>query len=81
MNREELQGIFNYLNEKYNEYYFANNNQKKIIENQVRTYAQNLDKELYLTLTEGSASGLFRHGFVETDLTQSLKILKSMIEG
>ena len=51
------------------------------IRDRVRTYAQNLDKELYLTLNEGSASGLFRHGFVETDLTQSLKILKSMIEG
>lgn len=80
MNREYLQGVFNYLNEQYKEYYFAKNSQKGIIENRVRMYANNFNNELYLMLNKGGASGLFRHGFFESDLSSALKTIERMLD-
>lgn len=79
MEKEYLQGVFNYLNEKYNEHYLAKNSQKGIIESQVRSYAKNINTELYTHLNEGSATGLFEPGFFQNDLSRSLKVLKEML--
>lgn len=80
MDKKYLQDVYDYLNEQYKEYYFATKKaQKSMVENRVRLYSHNLKDELYLALNEGSASGLFEHGFFESDLSRSLRILKDTL--
>lgn len=81
MNKEYLKGVYDYLNEQYKEYYFATKkSQKGIVEDRVRSYSHNLKDELYFFLNENRASGLFEHGFFESDLSRSLRKLKDILE-
>lgn len=80
MDREYLQGVYDYLNNQHTEYYLATKKaQKSTVEDRVRSYSHNLKDELYLTLNENRASGLFEHGFFESDLSRSLRILKDTL--
>lgn len=79
MDKEKLKGIYKYLKQISREYYLADKLSKKRIESQVRNYAQTIDREIYLLLNEGAASGLFRHGSFETDLNNSLNIIREIL--
>ncbi|WP_293666409.1 hypothetical protein [uncultured Parabacteroides sp.] len=81
MDKKYVQDVYDYLNEQYKEYYFATKKaQKNMVEDRVRLFSHGLKDELYLTLNEGHASGLFEHGFFESDLLRSLKVLKDTLE-
>lgn len=80
MEKEYLKGVYNYLEDQYADYNTSNSSkQKSMIETRVRSYSRGFDDELYLILNEGSASGLFEHGFFNSDLSRSLRILKDLI--
>lgn len=80
MDKEKLESIYKYLEQKNQEYYLADKSRKEQIEKIVRNYAQTIDREIYLLLNEGAASGLFRHGFFETDLNNSLRIIREILD-
>lgn len=79
MDKELLQSVYDYLNNQHREYYLASNKQKETIESQVRSYSNNIDRELYSILNEGYDSGLFEHGFFESDLSRSIHTLSKLL--
>jgi len=80
MDKEYLQNVYDYLREENREYYLATKeSQKTMIEKRVRLYSHNIKADLYCILNENAGSGLFEHGFFQTDLSRSLKILKDLL--
>ncbi len=80
MEKKELQIVYNTLLQYWREYNGAGNNTQSRIEDSVRAYANTLPGDIYLLLNQGSASGLFRHGFFLNDLERSLTILHEELE-
>ena len=79
---DDLEYIFQYLDNKYGQYLTTPQKRKKErneIESLVREFANNIDDEIYLELSQGLASGLFEHGFFESDMKRSLQILKQKL--
>ena len=67
--------------ERYrSEYYSAGGRTRERVADNVRSYGNNLPDELYLELNQNGASGLFRHGFFESDLDRSIRLLSDMID-
>ena len=52
--------------------------EKDRIENDVRLYAEGIDDEIYLEMSNGSAGGLFKSAFFESDLDRALSILDNI---
>lgn len=81
MDKDYLQGVYDYLNEQGDNYYLAvKKSQKAAIEDRIRSYSKNLNDELYIKLNEDRASGLFQPGFFESDLSRSLTMLKGLLD-
>lgn len=78
--KEKLESIYKYLEQKNQEYYLADKSRKEQIEKIVRNYARTIDREIYLSLNEGAASGLFRHSSFETDLSNSLRKIRENLD-
>ena len=78
--KEKLESIYKYLEQKNQEYYLADKSRKEQIEKIVRNYARTIDREIYLSLNEGAASGLFRHRSFETDLSNSLRKIRANLD-
>lgn len=77
MTKEEYQAIYDYLSELRREYTLARkSSERSRIESEASHYAKNLPFELYCELNDNAASGLFRHGFFESDMRYALRILK-----
>lgn len=79
---DDLEYIYHYLDDKYSQYLTMPNKLQKIryeIEHQVRVFIDDIDDELYLELNQGRASGLFEHGFFDSDMERSLLILKQKL--
>ena len=67
--------------ERYrSEYYSAGGRARESVADNVRCYGNNLPDELYFELNQNSASGLFRHGFFESDLDLSINLLSDMLD-
>lgn len=73
-----LQTSYEVINEYYNDY-LTQPKRRNIIENNVRSYVNNLPDEIYLEASNGSASGLCSHGFFESDLQKVLSTLEKRI--
>lgn len=81
MDKQKIKGIYEYLEAKRKEFAFARNkSEKERIERSVRNYAEYMDPDIYLYLNENAASGLFRHGFFESDLNNSLNKLQKLLD-
>lgn len=80
MDENYLKSVYRFLEEKYKEYLLAKKSAKSTIEDSVRTFSHGINDELYLELNEGRATGLFEHGFFESDLSRSLRILDELIK-
>ena len=81
MNMQDLESVYSYLEQKKKDYYIARTkSDKESIEKMVRNYAQGMDREIYIFLNENAASGLFRHGFFESDLDHSLTLLQKVLK-
>ena len=80
MEIKELQIVYNTLLQYWREYYGTSNDTQSRIEDSVRAYANILPGDIYLLLNQGSASGLFRHGFFQNDLERSLSILQKELD-
>lgn len=69
--------ILNALQHWYDDYCKSTSrNEKERIESSVRHYASNLPGDIYVELNENAGSGLFRHGFFQSDMERCLRILK-----
>lgn len=75
-----LKNILADLERYRSEYYSANGRARDRIADNVRRYGDNLPDELYFELNQNSASGLFRHGFFESDLDRSISLLSGMLD-
>lgn len=81
MDKDYLKSVYRFLDEKYSSYCSINKKSaKSTIEDSVRTFSHGINDELYLELNEGRANGLFEHGFFESDLSRSLRILEELIK-
>lgn len=87
MDKAKLQEYYDYINEKSDEYFIANSGKRKDtttmnrVADTLREYSESfMDGDTYITCNNGLASGLFRHGFVETDINRSLHILGDLIK-
>ncbi len=75
-----LKNILADLERYRSEYYSANGRARDRIADNVRSYGDNLPDELYFELNQNNASGLFRHGFFESDLDRSISLLSGMLD-
>lgn len=66
--------IYRDLNDFRTKYFDAKGKEKERIENNVRQYAKGIDDEIYLEMSNGAASGLFKSTFFENDLDKALSI-------
>ena len=76
MKKEELLSVYNTLSRYRSEYYGSSGKVQSRIEENVRMYANTLSGDMYATLNQESASGLFRHAFFQGDFDRSLRILE-----
>ena len=80
MDKDYLKSVHRFLEEKYSLYHSTNReSDKSAIENSVRTFSHGINDELYSKLNEGCVTGLFEHGFFDSDLSRSLRILDELI--
>ena len=70
--------IYRDLNDFRTKYFFAKGKEKDRIENHIRLYAEGIDDEIYLEMSNGSAGGLFKSAFFESDLDRALSILDNI---
>ena len=70
-----LKSILADLERYRSDYYSARGRARDKIADNVRCYCNNLPDDLYFELNQNSESGLFRHGFFESDLDRSISIL------
>ena len=80
MEKEKMQEVYNTLSHYSREYYGSSGRTRSSIEDSVRMYANTLPGDLYVTLNQGSASGLFKPAFFQGDLDRSLRILKEELD-
>ena len=80
MEKEEIQSVYNTLFQYWRDYDGASSKIQSKIEKSARMYADSLPDEIYLTLNQGSARGLFRSAFFQGDLERSLAILEEELE-
>ena len=77
---ENYEEIYNVLSEREREYVLATTKQERErIESSVRGYANNLPRSVYAELNEGYGSGLFEHGFFESDMGRCLRVLEQKV--
>lgn len=79
MDKEKLQSVYNTLSRYRSEYYSSSGKAQSRIEESVRMYANTLSGDLYVTLNQESASGLFRPAFFQGDLDKSLRIIEEKL--
>lgn len=79
---ENYEGIYNVLSKREREYALAKTKQERErIEKLVRGYANTLAPSVYAELNEDCGSGLFEHGFFESDMGRCLAILEQKMKG
>lgn len=79
MSGDKAQEYFDYLDEKYSDWY-SNPRQRLAIENEIREVASQWDDDIYLYINDGRATGLFEHGFFESDIQTAFYRLKDIIK-
>ena len=78
MDKEKAKQYLDYLDEKYTEWYTHPKQQSKIA-SEIYETAMRWDDEIYLYLNDNRATGLFEHGFFESDIQKAFRLLKEII--
>lgn len=78
--KKELQRHLDNLNELWGRYYTADAKTKKEIRGNAYMHGNRLPDDLYITLNNGAASGLFSYDFFESDVSRASKMLEDMIK-
>lgn len=79
MDKDKAKEYLRFIDEKYTEWYTHPKERTKIAE-EIRSVANNWDDEIYLLLNEGRATGLFEHGFFESDIERAFMMLKDIVD-
>ena len=79
MDKEKAKEYYNYLERKYAEWYTHPKLRSKIAA-EIYSTAMYWDDEIYLYLNDERATGLFEHGFFESDIQKSFSLLKEIME-
>lgn len=80
MDKVKAKEYYDYLDRKYTEWYTSSPKQRSKVQSEIYGTAMHWDDEIYLHLSEGNATGLFEHGFFESDIQRAFRLLKEIIE-
>lgn len=81
MNKIKAKEYYDYLDRKYTEWYTSNPKLRSKIQSEIYETAMQWDDEIYLHINDNRATGLFEHGFFESDIQKAFRILKDIICG
>jgi len=73
----KLEQVF--LDRKYTEWCTRPKQQSKIA-SEIYAEAMRWDDEIYLHLNDNRATGLFEHGFFDSDIEKAFRLLREIIE-
>ena len=79
MDKEKAKEYYNYLDRKYTEWY-CNPKQRPNIEADICKAAVQWDVDIYAHLNDSRATGLFEHGFFQSDIQKAFSLLKELID-
>ena len=80
MDKEKAKEYYDYLKDKYTEWYTSKPKQRSKVQNEIYATAMHWDDEIYLHLNDNRATGLFEHGFFESDIQKAFRLLKEIID-
>lgn len=80
MDKEKAKEYYDYLDRKYTEWYTSKPKERSKIVSEIYGTAMRWDDEIYLHLNDNRATGLFEHGFFESDIQKAFRLLKEIIE-
>lgn len=78
MDKNKAKEYYNYLDEKYTEWY-THPKQRSAIETEIYKAAMQWDVDIYVYLRDGRATGLFETGFFESDIQKAFELLEEII--
>lgn len=81
MDKNDLKQILDFLVESKKRYNVAfDRSSKRRIEDSVFHYGKRLNDDIYLLLSEERGTGLFKPAFFQSDLDNSISIIKKLLE-
>lgn len=81
MDKEKAKEYYDYLNRKYTEWCTSKPRERSIIASEIHSTALRWDDEIYLHLMgSDNATGLFEHGFFESDIQRAFELLREIID-
>ena len=82
MTRDSIETAYSFLHQKRNVYIHSSLDwQKDDIEYAIASYVDQMNKELYDTISNGRQDFLRDHKHFEQDITITVELLESMLEG
>lgn len=82
MTRDSIETAYSFLHQKRNVYIHSSLDwQKDDIEYAIASYVDQMNKELYDTISNGRLDFLRDHKHFEQDITITVELLESMLEG
>ena len=80
--RDSIETAYSFLHQKRNVYIHSSLDwQKDDIEYAIASYVDQMNKELYDTISNGRLDFLRDHKHFEQDMTKTVELLESMLEG
>ena len=79
MDKDKAKEYYSYLDSRYTEWY-CNPKQRSSIEEEICRAAMQWDVDIYTHLNDGRATGLFKHGFFQSDIQKAFSLLKELID-
>ena len=80
--RDSIETAYSFLHQKRNVYIHSSLDwQKDDIEYAIASYVDQMNKELYDTISNGRQDFLRDHKHFEQDITKTVELLESMLEG
>ena len=80
MDKEKAKEYYEHLEEKYSLWCTSKLKDRSKIASEIYEYAMHWDDDIYLYLNDNRASGLFEHGFFESDIQKAFRLLRKIIE-
>lgn len=82
MTRDSIETAYSFLHQKRNVYIHSSLDwQKDDIEYAIASFVDQMNKELYDTISNGRQDFLRDHKHFEQDMTKTVELLESMLEG
>lgn len=80
MDKDKAKEYYEYLDKKFPQWYTSKPKDRLKIESEIYNDAKRWDVEIYLYLNDNRSTGLFEHGFFESDIQKAFSLLKEIIE-